>query len=357
MLHWILLAYAKSGTIRGAGHAVRLLAHVCLAELLTLNRERKQGFSNPDTFALFPNGVLRVNPTPGLVYVTKISWKSEMAGACFKCAAGTAASIVIYIDLEEDDQSLTLDFRLPRSLQPRMWEMSIVQLGFEQRAPSGCLQYFQSANGTLKTFNFLSNGRFLADQDYLLCIRQERGMCGISYSPCSPDSFRIGPARMQMTNNTSLNASNVDEGLNGNSTAQNATDAGSVNGTDVEGSGSSSVEDAGVSVNSSSPMEEEVPSINTVYGQERCRNRVLIPCDFEEFITPGNNEAGICNLEHCGNSLCDRNELDEEGNCRVETWATPFRIRVAFGPGQDTGTTLEDNIGMCLVYEQLPCVA
>lgn len=74
-------------------------------------------------------------------------------------------------------------------------------------------------------------------------------------------------------------------------------------------------------------------------------------------LQPGNNEAGICNLEHCGNSLCDRNQVDEEGNCRVETWATPFRIRVAFGPGEDTGTTLEDNIGMCLVYEQLSCMA
>lgn len=192
---------------------------------------------------------------------------------------------IVYIDLDEDDQSLSLDFRLPRSLQPRMWEMRIVQLGFEQRAPSGCLQYFQNANGTLKTFNFLSNGRFLADQDYLLCVRQERGMCGISYSPCSANSFRIGPARTQMANNTSLNASNVDEGLNRNSTAQDTTDQGSVNGTDIEGSGDSSMEDLGLSMNSSNPIEEDVASTNTVYGQERCRDRVLIPCDFEEFIT------------------------------------------------------------------------
>lgn len=74
-------------------------------------------------------------------------------------------------------------------------------------------------------------------------------------------------------------------------------------------------------------------------------------------LQPGNNEAGICNLEHCGNTLCDQSQLDQEGKCRVETWATPFRIRVAFGPGQDTGTTLEDNIGMCLMYEQLPCMS
>ncbi|XP_043514535.1 uncharacterized protein LOC122531048 isoform X2 [Frieseomelitta varia] len=266
----------------------------------------------------------------------------------------------LYIDMDDDEQSLTLDLRLLGSLQPRMWEMRIVQLGFDQRAPTGCLQYFQGSNGTLKSLNFLSNGRFLANQDYLLCVRQERGMCGISYAPCSPDSFRIGLRRTQLANSTTPNA-NSNSNSNSNSTVRNTDDAGSLNGTNVEieGSGSNPMDEGGTSMNTSSPTEQEVvgPSNGAVYGQERCRDRVLIPCDFEEFITPGNNEAGICNLEHCGSSLCDRNELDEEGNCRVETWATPFRVRIAFGPGQDTGTTLEDNIGMCLVYEQLPCIA
>ncbi|KAG9429120.1 hypothetical protein HZU67_09495 [Apis mellifera carnica] len=265
----------------------------------------------------------------------------------------------LYIDMDEDDQPLTLQFRLPAGLQSRMWEMRIVQLDFEQRAPTGCLQYFEGNNGTLKSLNFLSNGRFLANQDYLLCIRQERGMCGISYSPCSPDSFRIGPSRMQSTNRTNANASLAESSHGTNFTEKNSTDTGSMNVTDNEGSGSNSMDDFLTSMNTSNPMEQEADSSggSTVYGQERCRDRVLIPCDFEEFITPGNNEAGICNLEHCGNSLCDRNQVDEEGNCRVETWATPFRIRVAFGPGEDTGTTLEDNIGMCLVYEQLSCMA
>ncbi|XP_053998286.1 uncharacterized protein LOC128886979 [Hylaeus anthracinus] len=274
----------------------------------------------------------------------------------------------LYVDLDEDDQSLTLDFRLPSDLQSRMWEMRIVQLAFEQRAPSGCLQHYHGVNGTLKTFNYLSNGRFLADQDYLICVRQERGMCGISYVPCTPDSFRIGPRRMQATNANDINANNtnanasLDENSVGNSTAQNTTnDDNSVNNTevDMEGSGTNPMEqEVAASMNDSSPTMQDAVSMNTEsYGQPRCRDRVLIPCDFEEFITPGNNEAGICNLEHCGDSLCDQNEVDEEGNCRVETWATPFRIRVAFGSGQDTGTTLEDNIGMCLVYEQLPCVS
>lgn len=67
--------------------------------------------------------------------------------------------------------------------------------------------------------------------------------------------------------------------------------------------------------------------------------------------------AGICNLEHCGNSLCSQNELDADGNCRVETWSTPFRIRVAFESVNNMEGTLGDNVGMCLMYQQLTCVA
>ncbi|KAI4480174.1 hypothetical protein M0804_010535 [Polistes exclamans] len=254
----------------------------------------------------------------------------------------------IYLDVNEADEPVTLDFKLPNGLHSRMWEMRVIQLGFEDRAPAGCLQYFSSPNGTLRTLNYLPNGRFLANQDYLICVRQEKEMCGISYSPCSKDSFRIGAPRLRsrqivasakvivLGRNSTNNFTNVSDNVNGNSTGTEQTDL------LTEGSGSG-------------PDEEETVTASTILTR-RCRDKVLIPCDFEEFITPGNNGVGICNLEHCGDSLCDRNELDNDGNCRVETWATPFRIRVAFGPGEDTGTTLEDNIGMCLTYEQLRCI-
>ncbi|XP_047357486.1 uncharacterized protein LOC124952126 [Vespa velutina] len=251
----------------------------------------------------------------------------------------------IYLDVNEADEPVTLDFKLPNGLHSRMWEMRVIQLGFEDRAPAGCLQYFRSPNGTLKTMNYLPNGRFLADQDYLVCVRQEKEMCGISYTPCSKDSFRIGASRSgQIESNATTtvprrkpnNSTNGSNNVNGNSTDAGQTDF------LMEGSGSG-------------PDGQETVTPLTVITR-RCRDKVLIPCDFEEFITPGNNGVGICNLEHCGNSLCERDELDTDGNCRVETWATPFRIRVAFGPGEDTGTTLEDNVGMCLMYEQLRCV-
>ncbi|XP_015513075.1 uncharacterized protein [Neodiprion pinetum] len=218
----------------------------------------------------------------------------------------------IYVDV--DDGPITLNFRLPSSLESRMWEMRITQVGFEQRAPAGCLQYHVTPRGTLRTLNYLPNGRYLASQDHLLCVRQERGMCSISYAPCATDSFRIGPPR---------------------STGP-ASNMGGLEGQVVQGEGSGT----------GAPVFESA---------SRCRDRVLIPCDFEEFITPGNDGAGICDLEHCGNSLCNQSELDDEGNCRVETSATPFHIRVAFGPGEDNGLSSENNVGMCLSYEQLPC--
>ncbi|XP_036138474.1 uncharacterized protein LOC105840879 [Monomorium pharaonis] len=260
----------------------------------------------------------------------------------------------VYVDVDEGDEPITLNFRLPSGLQPRMWEMRVVQLGFEQRAPVGCLQYFREPNGTLRTFNYLPNGRYLAERDYLLCVRQERDMCGIAYQPCTRNSFRIGPNRTQDMSNTTDNstvpaATTAANGGNASAVNLNVAPANSSQQTDiVEGSGAGS------------PEQEMVFSTRTnsmLFLGRRCRDRILIPCDFEEFITPGNDMAGICNLERCGSSLCGQNELDVEGNCRVEAWTTPFRIRVAFGPGNNMDGTLEDNAGMCLTYQQLACVA
>ncbi|XP_014205988.1 uncharacterized protein LOC106637636 [Copidosoma floridanum] len=249
----------------------------------------------------------------------------------------------IYMDVGEEP--VTINFRLLGGLVSRMWELRVVQLGFEQRAPAGCLQYHQSANGTLRTLNYLpGNGRYLANHDYLICMRQEYGMCSVAYSPCSSDSFRIGGPRGTGYNDTSALLSAGDESQE-----------------DDEGSGVGS---------------ERLSMV----GVDRCKDRVLIPCDFEEFITPGNDVAGICDLEHCGTSLCDTRNLGggrRSGStstesmmsatatpggsgasaCRVETSALPFHIRVAFGSGGQNGSSPEDNIGMCLNYEQLPCLA
>ena len=41
--------------------------------------------------------------------------------------------------------------------------------------------------------NFADNGRHLAEQDYNICIRQEKDMCSIAYEPCHDNAFRIAP--------------------------------------------------------------------------------------------------------------------------------------------------------------------
>lgn len=110
-----------------------------------------------------------------------------------------------------------------RFASTRLWEIRVAQIPFSQRAPSGCLQYFTTPNGIvqvlkaerfntkhilnltlLQTFNFAENGRHLANQNYRACIRQEVGMCSISYEPCTEQSFRIGqrnPANIDGTQN------------------------------------------------------------------------------------------------------------------------------------------------------------
>ncbi|KAI8042412.1 uncharacterized protein LOC128263173 [Drosophila gunungcola] len=87
------------------------------------------------------------------------------------------------------DISLNLSNRL---LPLRLWEMSVVQIPFNQRAPAGCLQYHTGREGIMQTFNFAENGRHLANQNYRICVRQESDMCSIMYQPCDELSFRIG---------------------------------------------------------------------------------------------------------------------------------------------------------------------
>ncbi|KAK7602453.1 hypothetical protein V9T40_008042 [Parthenolecanium corni] len=83
----------------------------------------------------------------------------------------------------------------------------------------------------IQTMNFAINGRHLADQDYLICMKQASGMCSIAYEPCDDNSFKIGP-----------------------------------------------------------PVQEDVGSGDSENGTslnlyKECADRVLMPCDSEEFIT------------------------------------------------------------------------
>lgn len=135
--------------------------------------------------------------------------------------------IVVYYDVANrkarQDKSKPADIEVVMNFTnsfatARFWEVRVSQIPFSQRAPAGCLQYFFGNAGTIQvnceqflyffaprfyfhflllfqTFNFAENGRHLSNQRYKSCVRQEKGMCSISYEPCNQNSFRIGPTR------------------------------------------------------------------------------------------------------------------------------------------------------------------
>ncbi|CAH0564018.1 unnamed protein product [Brassicogethes aeneus] len=211
-----------------------------------------------------------------------------------------------YYDVEDINEPITISMNLSRRAVSRLWEVRITQVPFAERAPAGCLQYHTGLKGVIQTMNFADNGRHLAEQDYNICMRQEEGMCSIAYEPCHEDSFKIDPNRQEVE-------SNLDDAL--------------------EGSGSDGV-----------PQSRQMDS---------CGDMISLPCDSDDLIMPmdaGGTLPGFCNLIHCGPSLCPSGQTP----CRVESSSTPFTVGVHFGPSAREAPP-DDNLGMCLVYDQLPC--
>ncbi|KAJ8915019.1 hypothetical protein NQ315_015994, partial [Exocentrus adspersus] len=213
----------------------------------------------------------------------------------------------VYFDVEDITDPIRISMNLSRKAVSRLWEVRLTQVPFSQRAPAGCLQYHEGGTGIIQTMNFADNGRHLANQDYNICMRQEEGMCSIAYEPCHDNAFRISP--------------NTEDGSSGADTEDQ--DLGSGDGDPSQGR-----------------------------DMEICRDKVVLPCDSDDLILPGDNGPiqGFCDITHCGPTLCPSGETP----CRIESSATPFVIGVHFGPSARDESP-DDNLGMCLTYEQLPC--
>jgi hypothetical protein len=76
----------------------------------------------------------------------------------------------------------------------RSWNLQISQISCldPNLPPQSCTQYFYgtSGTGTVNTFNYV-NSIQLANQLQTICIRRERGMCKICYSPPTTTDFSI----------------------------------------------------------------------------------------------------------------------------------------------------------------------
>ncbi|XP_034247273.1 uncharacterized protein LOC117648983, partial [Thrips palmi] len=150
----------------------------------------------------------------------------------------------IYFDVEDMDEPITILMNMSREHTARLWEIKVTQIEFQQRVPSGCLQYHRDGKGVIQTMNFAENGRHLANQDYTICMRQEEDMCSIVYEPCDENSFKIGPAVSQQQ---------LDD--------------------EVGGSGFGIVGEA----------------------REQCNDKIVMPCDSEEFLAAeGFGSTGLC---------------------------------------------------------------
>ncbi|XP_066139864.1 uncharacterized protein [Euwallacea fornicatus] len=235
----------------------------------------------------------------GDVFTIKASNSSREVTMC-----GLNSGQHVYLNVENSEH-VEISVNLDKKAVRRFWEVVITQIPFTEQAPPECLQFHTGSSGVVQTFNFADNGRHLADQDYNICIRQEEGFCSIAYEPCYENAFRIAP------NNIGGVDFNVAE----------------------EGSG-----------------DDDLDAVSRNIGL--CNDKIVLPCDSDDLLMPGflGLAPGSCSLEHCGPSLCPSGTSP----CRIESSVQPFNIGVHFGPSA-TDTSPEDNLGMCLSYEQIPC--
>ena len=75
----------------------------------------------------------------------------------------------------------------------RTYKVKISQIpcNVNYKAPTDCVKYFTGTTGVATTYNF---GHMLQSQDFSTCVRQEIGICGISWSQTaisSPDPFAL----------------------------------------------------------------------------------------------------------------------------------------------------------------------
>lgn len=72
---------------------------------------------------------------------------------------------------------------------------------FNILAPSGCLQYYTSGSGVIRSFNYgtspnsmlntvgVEGSRQIANLNYGICIAAQSGYCSITYAPLSSDPY------------------------------------------------------------------------------------------------------------------------------------------------------------------------
>jgi len=132
----------------------------------------------------------------GGICVDSFVASASATGAKTPTICGENAGQHIYLEIgAADTDTADLEFTFDgTNTNGRQFEIKVTQIycNSASRPPDGCLQYLTGTDGRLTTFNFASNTAHLANQDYKICIRQEKGFCCTKYQVCSDDgSFSL----------------------------------------------------------------------------------------------------------------------------------------------------------------------
>merc|ERR1712072_169268 len=122
--------------------------------------------------------------------VTDTFTVSSSAGA-IPVICGANAGQHMFVD-SDGDACNTASFTFGGTSVTRQYDIKVLQFDCrnEMGGPAGCLQYFSNDIGTFSSFNFVTpttpeatDAAHLANQDYNICIRRNKGKCRICYIP------------------------------------------------------------------------------------------------------------------------------------------------------------------------------
>merc|ERR1712156_382840 len=208
------------------------------------------------------------------------------------CGTNTDQHVVVDADGET---CLTASFVFGGRSITREYEIRVLQYEKENGlgGPEGCLQYFIDNQDTVKTFNWDSGPgtvkTHLSNQDYDICIRRNRGMCGICWTQ--------------------------------------------------EGTG----EDGTFSL-STSPTNNQARSR---VGATCTTDFILIPNGIEKPTPFVQNSINLGNSKYCGRALHHMNDQVATSPATVCSFQTPFKLTVVTDDDEQFGTeTAEDHLGV-----------
>ncbi|KAF5290653.1 hypothetical protein FQR65_LT01943 [Abscondita terminalis] len=104
----------------------------------------------------------------------------------------------IYLDFADGKDIIINIFTSAAVTLGRQWNLRIAQIecNSPSRAPSGCLMYYGSVSGNVRSFNFgpsviAGQTRQISNLNYGICVRAAPGFCTIQWTPSGNNAFLV----------------------------------------------------------------------------------------------------------------------------------------------------------------------